>query len=227
MRGVPARIGRFYLCWLILFSCLPQYAASQTAEAVRPLFLLSETPIQEVLGSEIILLDEASRIETFLHEIDGSPPSWKNVYGPNGDGHMERLVALNEKRNQKRLGKEGLTRPLAFLWEGILSSYNEEEKGFSLAIGPKIIPTSWGDVRFKPYQLPANLIARPNVQRRAGLIRNQNKKGRSIEVLLLLRGRLIPEESIIYDFAHEEPGKGMVMPVIHIEQVDFFLVEEG
>ena len=35
-----------------------------------------------------------------------------------------------------------------------------------------------------------------------------------IEIDVGINGRLLPEESIIYDFARDEPGQGMVMPVV-------------
>ena len=38
-----------------------------------------------------------------------------------------------------------------------------------------------------------------------------------------MSGRLIPEESIIYDFSHDEEGVGVVMPVVRIEQLDYLL----
>jgi hypothetical protein len=40
-----------------------------------------------------------------------------------------------------------------------------------------------------------------------------------------ITGRLLPEESIIYDFAHDEPGQGMVMPVVRVEKIDYLLRE--
>jgi hypothetical protein len=39
-----------------------------------------------------------------------------------------------------------------------------------------------------------------------------------------MTGRLVPEESIIYDFAHEEPRLGIVMPVVRVERLDYVLV---
>jgi hypothetical protein len=49
------------------------------------------------------------------------------------------------------------------------------------------------------------------------------RKGERIEIDVAITGQLIPDESIIYDFAHEEPGQGMVMPVVGVEQVDYML----
>jgi hypothetical protein len=44
-------------------------------------------------------------------------------------------------------------------------------------------------------------------------------------VTVAMTGRLIPEESIIYDFAHEEPGQGMIMPVVRVQRIDYLLFE--
>jgi hypothetical protein len=44
-----------------------------------------------------------------------------------------------------------------------------------------------------------------------------------IEIDVAIIGRLIPEESIIYHFAHDEPGQGMVMSVMRVERVDYVL----
>jgi hypothetical protein len=35
-----------------------------------------------------------------------------------------------------------------------------------------------------------------------------------------MAGVLIPFESIIYDFSHEEEGVGVIMPVVSVEQVE-------
>ena len=37
-------------------------------------------------------------------------------------------------------------------------------------------------------------------------------------------GRLIPEESLVYDFSHDEEGLGLIMPVVRIERVEYLLV---
>ena len=38
-----------------------------------------------------------------------------------------------------------------------------------------------------------------------------------------MTGHLITEESVIYDFSHEEEGQGLIMPVVEVEQVDYLL----
>jgi hypothetical protein len=39
-----------------------------------------------------------------------------------------------------------------------------------------------------------------------------------------MTGHLIPEESVIYDFSHEEEGQGLIMPVVRVEHVQYFLI---
>jgi hypothetical protein len=50
-------------------------------------------------------------------------------------------------------------------------------------------------------------------------------RGKSIDLKVALTGRLIPEESVIYDFSHEQEGQGLIMPVVRVEQVQYLLVE--
>jgi hypothetical protein len=130
------------------------------------------------------------------------------------------LFALNRERDRLREGHDGITSRLTFLWAGELSTYDSERGGFHVAIGPKLTSTRWGLVRFKPEDLPSTLVAVPpptlneSLQRRVG-------NGERIEIDVAITGRLISDESIIYDFAHEEPGQGMVMPVVRVEQIDY------
>jgi len=36
-------------------------------------------------------------------------------------------------------------------------------------------------------------------------------------------GRLVPEESLVYDFSHDEEGVGIIMPVVRIERIEYLL----
>jgi hypothetical protein len=36
-------------------------------------------------------------------------------------------------------------------------------------------------------------------------------------------GRLVPEESIVYDFSHDEEGLGLIMPIVRIERIEYLL----
>ena len=209
------------IAW-VLFSFLmviPAFAYAQEPNERRPLVTRDE--FQSILSQDIRLLDDAEVIERFLEALDEGPPNWPEIYGQ-GAGHDERLFALNRERDRLREGHEGLTSRLMFLWAGELSTYDTESGGFHVAIGPKLIPTRWGLVRFKPENLPSNLEAVPPPTLNESL-QKRLRNGEPIEIDVTLTGRLIPDESIIYDFAHEEPGQGMVMPVVRVERVDYIL----
>ena len=205
---------------LVLGLALPAWG--QEVDPVRPLLLRRHATIQSVLPKETILLVDPPQIERFLERLEGMPPNWSAIYGAGEDDHMDRLFEVNRERDRLREGKPALAQQVAFLWEGIASGYEPTMGGFRLAIGPKVIPTAWGLVRFKPDGLPPGLVAvaSPGVRTR---LRKQHAKGQAIDVDIVLVGHLLPEESIIYDFAHEEPGKGMIMPVVRVEQVYYFL----
>lgn len=207
----------------ILFSILiatPISLEAQEAEGQRP--LLAREALRSILPEGTRLLDDAAVIERFLEALDGTPPNWKLIYGANGVGHDERLFKLNRERDRLREGRDGFTNRLTFLWAGELSTYDSERGGFHVAIGPKLIPTRWGLVRFKPDNLPPNLVAVPQPTLNESL-QKRVRRGERIAIDVAITGRLIPEESIIYDFAHDEPGQGMVMPVIRVEQMDYLL----
>ena len=42
-----------------------------------------------------------------------------------------------------------------------------------------------------------------------------------------MTGRLIPNEALIYDFAHEDPSQGMIMPMVRVERIDYLLIAPG
>jgi len=207
----------------ILFGMLIATSVSSYAEeadGVRPLLALDQ--FQSILPQDAKLLDDAGAIESFLDALDGTPPNWKEIYGSDGAGHDERLFALNRERDRLREGHDGLTNRLMFLWAGELSTYDAERSGFHVAIGPKLIPTRWGLVRFKPENLPSNFVAVPPRTLNESL-QKRVRNGERIEIDVALTGRLLPDESIIYDFAHDESGQGMVMPVVRVERVGYIL----
>ena len=103
-----------------------------------------------------------------------------------------------------------------------MSAFDPKAGGFRVTIGPKFIPTRWGIVRFKTDNLPGNLLAIPNPNLRES-IKRKFKKGERIEIEVVMTGRLIAEESLVYDFSHEEEGRGPIMPVVRIERVDYLL----
>lgn len=196
----------------------------QTAEGVRPLLGISLSQLPSALPSDAKLLDDPRAIESFLDALDGQPPDWGAVYGHEGHEHDERLFALNRERDRLRLGRPALRQRVTFLWRGELSAYDPFAAGFRIAIGPALIPTRWGLVRFKPEDLPSPLVAVPSPSVRE-MLRRRRAQEQRIEVMVAMTGRLLPEESLIYDFAHEEAGRGMVMPVVRIERLDYLLVK--
>jgi len=48
-------------------------------------------------------------------------------------------------------------------------------------------------------------------------------RGESVKVVVAMTGRLVPDEAIIYDFAHEDPGQGMIMPMVQVERIDYLM----
>jgi hypothetical protein len=199
---------------------IPTLSSAEDPDGMRP--LLTQVQLQSTLSEDTLLLDDAAVIERFLEVLDGTPPNWREIYGNHGASHDERLFALNRERDRLREGRDGLTRRFTFLWSGELSTYDGELGGFHVAIGPKLIPTRWGLVRFKPESLPSNLVAVPPPSLNESL-QKRVREGERIEIEVAITGRLLPEESIIYDFAHDEPGQGMVMPVVGIEKVNYSL----
>ena len=205
---------------LSLLIVIPSSSYAEETDAVR--LLLTQDQLYSVLPEDTRLLDDAAVIERFLEALDGTTPNWQEIYGHHGVGHDERLFELNRERDRLREGRDGLTSRLTFLWSGELSTYDSELGGFHVAMGPKLIPTRWGLVRFKPDNVPSNLVAVPP-PKLAEQLRTRVSKGERIEVDVAITGRLLPEESIIYDFAHDEPGQGMVMPVVRVERIDYVL----
>jgi hypothetical protein len=74
-------------------------------------------------------------------------------------------------------------------------------------------------VRFKPEEFPNNLRVRPD-KKLAGRISRSLAKREKAHVSVVMAGVLLPSESIIYDFSHEEEGVGLIMPVVRVEQVE-------
>jgi hypothetical protein len=206
------------ICWL---ASPPRPVFGEDEIGVRPLVKSERADPRSVLPQDTLLLDDPVSIEQFLGSLDHEPPDWRRVYGPDGSGHGERLFALNRERDRTR-PTEGPMTLLTFLWSGELSRYDPRSGGFSVAVGPKVVETRWGLVRFKPDRLPSNLVAVPLPSLRKTL-RERVGRGERIAIDVVMTGRLVAEESVIYDFAHEEPGRGMVMPVVRIERLDYVM----
>ncbi|MBI5777387.1 MAG: hypothetical protein HY444_08355 [Nitrospirae bacterium] len=215
----PAVVG---LAGLLLAA--PVTAGGEEATGTRPLLRSDREKLPALLPSGTHLLLEAGAIERFLDGLDGAPPDWAAVYGHGhyDPGHDERLFNLNRERDAKREGKPALQWRVAFVWYGDLSDFDPKAGGFRVTIGPKFTQTRWGVVRFKADELPGNLMAIPNPSLRESL-RRKFEKGERIEIDVVMTGRLIPEESLVYDFSHEEEGRGLIMPVVRIERIDYVM----
>lgn len=203
----------------------PTTLLGQDLVGSRPLLTLEPDKLPSLLPSDTHLLIEVGAIERFLDQLDGEPPDWAAVYGHghHDPGHDDRLFTLNRERDAGRTGKPVLRWKVTFLWSGELSRYDPKTGGFSVAVGPKFTATRWGVVRFKPEDLPANLLAIPNPRLRESL-RRKFERGQRIEIEVAMTGRLIPEESLIYDFSHDEEGRGLVMPVVRIERLEYLML---
>jgi hypothetical protein len=210
--------------WVIavLFLTVGSVGEGWAEEAIgtRPLLTIAHKVLHSILPPDCHILIDPQSIELFLDVLDGNPPDWGLVYGHghHDPAHDERLFTLNRERDAKREGKEALQWTVVFLWSADLSRYDPTTGGFSLAIGPIFTPTRWGVVRFKPEEVPSNLVVIPDPSNR-DVLRRQLDAGRKIGIEIAMVGRLIPEESLVYDFSHDEEGVGIIMPVVRIERV--------
>lgn len=205
-----------------LLTVLPAGALGEDLSGTRLLLVAAPQDLQALLPRDTTLLHDPITIEKFLAALDGTPPDWGTLHGAHGDRHDERLFALNRERDGLRAGREALAQRITFLWDGVLSGYVLDKSGFLVAIGPEMIVTTWGIVRFKPESLPAELVAVPPADLKGSLLARA-ARGETIRVIVAMTGRLVPEEALIYDFAHEDPGQGMVMPMVRVERIDYLV----
>ena len=213
------RIG-MVLLWLVC--CGPATGLAEDSLGIRSLHRGLEAALATLPAHTHLLLDREA-IERLLVELDGIPPNWSKVYGQghHDPDHDERLFALNRERDARRQGKAPLGWLVAFVWLGELSRFDEEVGGFRVALGPKLNPTGWGDVRFKHEDLPATLVALAGAETTD--LKKRMSQGDPVEVDVLMTGHLIPDESLVYDFSHEEEGRGLIMPMVRVESVEFAL----
>jgi hypothetical protein len=219
MCTTPVRTVALALIWLIAIG-----ASGEDIGGPGPLRLLALDNLQAILPSSTRLMVHPSAVEQLLTELDGQPPDWAAVYGRghHDPGHDDRVFELNRERDAKREGRPALSNRLAFSWTGELSQYNPQIGGFPVALGPKFMKTSWGIVRFKPEEAPGNLSVTTDPFHREQFKR-QLEQGQPVEIDVVMTGVLIPEESIVYDFSHDEEGLGLIMPFVRVERVDFVM----
>jgi hypothetical protein len=211
--------------WVLILACSIA-VEGWSAEPGGPGRLRHVAPdqLESVLPGGTAIMIRPSAIEHFLVELDGQPPDWATLYGAghHDPGVDDRLFALNRERDAKRAGRTALSRRIAFVWTGTLSRYDPAVGGFPVALGPNVIETKWGMVRFKPEEAPGNLsvVTDASDQLRFERLLSQ---GKPVEIDVVMTGTLIPDESIVYDFSHEAEGVGLIMPFVRVEQVMFLL----
>jgi hypothetical protein len=205
-----------------LFIAVPCGAVSEDTPAAGPLLVTKTQDLPTLLPKGILLLHDPVAIEQFLEALDRSPPNWAELRGEDGARHDEMLFALNRERDRVRAGRPALAERITFFWDGVLSSYDPDKAGFLVAVGPEVTTTKWGLVRFKPESFYGELVAVPPADLTESL-QARVARGENVKVIVAMTGRLVQDEALIYDFAHEEPGQGMVMPMVRVERIDYLV----
>ena len=200
---------------------------AEDAIGTRPFLTIASKDLHTILPPDCHILIDPHSIERFLDALDGNPPDWGLVYG---HGHHdpaldERLFTLNRERDAKRAGNPALTQLIAFVWFGELSRYDAEAGGFRVVLGPKLTPTRWGVVRFKYEDLHGELVAKASATLR-GELEQRLARGESVDITVVMTGRLDPDEAVVYDFSHDQEGLGVVMPVVKVERLDYLLTNK-
>jgi len=216
------RWSAWVICAVILtgIAASPLILHAEESLGIKPLHDLPLSQVQHMLPPRTDLLVEANAIERFLRDLDGTPPDWVALHGHGHDdpAHDERLFNLNRERDAKREGHGALSRVVAFVWSGVLSTYDADRGGFHVVLGPRFTKTSWGLVRFKYEDFFGSLIAIP-LSRLSNRLQKEIKQGRAPDIDVVMVGTLVPEESIVYDFSHDEDGRGVVMPVVRVQDI--------
>ena len=215
-------MNRFVVILSFVFACFSLLAYGQDVpEGVRPLQVL-EKPVSTVMSPGITFIEDPKIAEEFLTNLEGQPPDWKYLFGDNVDERYDRLFDESEKRDARRVGNPTLDQPIAFLWDGFLTSAREDKPGFAVSIGPRHIQTSWGIVRFKIAMLPFEMTAMPSTEM-FETIKQKRARKEEVPILIVFQGKLIPEESLMYDFSTAKEGEGMILPIVELTQVDYVL----
>ena len=211
------------LLWTSFQDPSQAYSQSEITYGIQPLLELEDQSIQSFIPSSIQTLMMSEEIEHFLQQLEHSPPDWSQLQHPNIREQSERLFRFNRRRDKTRSKANALIeQSVAFLWTGILRQYLPKYHGFSLALGPELTQSSWGIIRFKPINLPDYLVAIPTPAMREDLLYRQ-QQGEPLEITVVCIGTLIPDESLIYAFSHDDHNAGMILPVVSIQNLMYFL----
>ena len=199
------------------------YSQTASNNGVQPLLELDGQSIHDLIPASIQSLILSGEIEQFLQKLESTPPDWTKLRHSDITQQSERLFQFNRQRDNARATTPSiLEKPIAFLWAGILRQYLPEYRGFSLALGPELTHTSWGIIRFKPINLPDYLVATPSLDVRKQLL-TQQEQGELIEIVVVCIGTLVPNESLIYGFSHDGHQKGMILPVVSVQNILYIL----
>lgn len=212
----------FTLVFPLSFGDLSSALGNDLPEGVRPLLTTEGRPLKTFVPEEAIFLNDAKTLDGFLKKVEGQPPDWKFLFGSDVEERYDRLFDEMEKRDSARAGNPTLNQSVAFLWDGDLTSFRPQHNGFGVAIGPRQLPSPWGIVRFKIANQPSEMVAIPS----SNLLPTLEKKrsaGEPVEITILFIGKLLPEESFMYDFSTVEEGEGMILPVVNVKQIYYYL----
>ncbi len=217
------RILAYVVLWSSFHGPSHVHSQSEINNGVQPLLELDGQSVQDFIPTSIKPLILSHDIEHLLRTLEHEPPDWTQLQHPDMTEQSERLFQFNRERDQARSDAYALTeQPIAFLWVGILRQYLPKYEGFSLALGPKLTKSSWGIIRFKPINLPDYLVAVPSPTLREHLL-NRQKQGEQLEVIVVCIGTLVPDESLIYAFSHDDHKDGMILPVVSIQSMMYFM----
>jgi len=213
----------FFVFWHPFLWLSNVYSQTDSNYGIQPLLELDGQSIHGLIPASIQPLILSGEIEQFLQKLESGPPNWTQLRHSDITQQSERLFQFNRQRDNARAAKNAiLEQPIAFLWAGILRQYLPEYQGFSLALGPKLTHTSWGIIRFKPIDLPDYLVAVPSLAVRRQLL-TQQVQGEFIEIMVVCVGTLVPDESLIYGFSHDGHRKGMILPVVSVQNFMYIL----
>jgi hypothetical protein len=69
------------------------------------------------------------------------------------------------------------------------------------------------------------LVAKASATLR-GELEQRFARGESVDITVAMTGRLISDESVVYDFSHDQEGLGVIMPVVKVERLDYLLTNK-
>lgn len=212
----------FTLLLPLLFGGPSPAVGNELPDGVKPLLSTEGKPLKTFVPEGIIFLNDAETLDLFLKKVEGQPPDWKFLFGSSVDERYDRLFDEMEKRDAARVGNPTANQSVAFLWDGDLTSYRPQHKGFGVAIGPRQLPSPWGIVRFKIANQPSEMVAVPS-SNLLPILEKKRSASEPVEITILFVGKLIPEESLMYDFSTAKEGEGMILPVVNLTEIYYFL----